>query len=55
MQAAQAAGTYNTNFELITISIYIGGIIMALAVGIIAVSGVITYELEKNAPDVLGK
>ena len=26
---------------------------MALAIGIIAVSGVITYELEKNAPEVL--
>ena len=28
---------------------------MALALGIVTVSGIITYELEKNAPDVLGK
>lgn len=26
---------------------------MAIAVGIVAVSGIITYELEKNAPEVL--
>jgi hypothetical protein len=38
------------------INIYLsGGITMALALGIVAVSGIITYELEKNAPDVLGK
>ena len=32
-----------------------GGNTMALALGIVTVSGIITYELEKNAPDVLGK
>jgi hypothetical protein len=32
-----------------------GGNTMALALGIVAVSGIITFELEKNAPDVLGK
>lgn len=30
-----------------------GGNTMAIAAGILAVSGVITYVLEKNAPDVL--
>ena len=41
---------YTQNILIIT-----GGNIMAIAAGILVVSGVITYEFEKNAPSVLGE
>ena len=54
-KASDKADALHTNFKPTKSKYFIGGIIMALTLGIVAVSGIITYELEKNAPDVLGK